>query len=48
MLINIIKKFEGTIKKETLTEEVIYASECDYTELTVNGEKLSMTVEVIK
>ena len=48
MLINVIKKFEDTIKKETLTEEVIYSLEADYTEVTINGEKLNMTVEVIK
>ena len=48
MLINVIKKFEDTIKKETLTEEVVYSSEADYTEVTVNGEKVNMTVEVIK
>ena len=48
MLIDIIKKFEDNIKKETLTLEVVYETDADYTETTINGETLNMTVEVIK
>jgi len=47
MLVDIIKKFEETIKKETLTCEVIYNGEADYSEVVINGETLNMTVEVI-
>ena len=48
MLLGIIKKFEETIKKETLTCEVIYNGEADYSEIVINGEALNMTVEVIR
>ena len=48
MLIEVLKKFADTIKKETLTQEIVYNGEFDYTETTINGEKLKMTVEVVK
>ncbi len=48
MLTLIVKKFEDTIKKETLTEEVLYNEETNYSQVTINGEKLNMNVEVIK
>ena len=48
MLIDVIKKFEDNIKKETLTLEVVYGADADYTETTINGETLNMTVEVVK
>ena len=48
MLLDVIKKFESTIKKETLTEEVLYNEEADYTETVINGETLKMTVVVVK
>ncbi|MFT8347796.1 isoleucine--tRNA ligase [Clostridium saccharoperbutylacetonicum] len=48
MLVEVIKKFEETIKKETLTNEVIYNKEADYSEAAINGEILNMIVEVIK
>lgn len=48
MLIDIIKKFEDTIKKETLTVDVVYGVEAEYIETTINGETLNMTVEVVK
>ncbi|MGL5151922.1 MAG: isoleucine--tRNA ligase [Clostridium sp.] len=48
MLINVIKKFVDSIKKETLTVEVLYNESATYTETTINGEKLDMAVEVIK
>lgn len=47
MLLAVIKKFEETIKKETLTCEVIYNAEADYSEVVINGETLNMTVEVV-
>ena len=47
MLLDIITKFEETIKKETLTCEVIYRDEIDYSEIAINGEALNMTVEVM-
>jgi isoleucyl-tRNA synthetase len=48
MLIDIINKFAEVIKKETLTQEIVYNEEANYTETVINGEKLNMTVEVIK
>ena len=48
MLTDVIKKFEDTIKKETLTIDVVYGTEAEYTETTINGETLNMTVEVVK
>ena len=48
MLMNVIKKFAETIKRDTLTEEIIFAANREYTETTINGEKLNMAVEVIK
>ena len=45
MLEGVIKKFEDTIKKETLTEEVRYNNEASMTEVTINGKKLQMAVE---
>ena len=47
-LIDVIKKFIDIIKKETLTQEVVYNGEFDYTETVINGEKLNMTVEVVQ
>ena len=49
MLEKVIKKFETEIKKETLTENVYYGNNRkSYTEVTINGEKLMLDVEVIK
>ena len=49
MLIDVIKKFEDTVKKETLTVDVVYgANDVEYTETTINGEKLDMAVKVNK
>jgi isoleucyl-tRNA synthetase len=48
MLMDVVKKFEDTIKKETLTEEVVYGAEAEYTEVMINGESLNLTVEVIR
>lgn len=48
MLLDVVKKFAEVIKKETLTQEIVYNEEASYTETVINGEKLNMTVEVIK
>ena len=48
LLLDIIKKFSETIKKETLTSDIIYNETCDYTQTIINGENLDMTVEVVK
>ena len=48
MIEEIVKKFENEIKKETLTEKVVYDAKRDtYTEVSINGEKLMLDVEVI-
>ena len=48
MLENIIKKFEKTIKHDTLAKEIIYGKERKtYTESKINGETLDIDVEVI-
>ena len=44
MLEGVIKKFADTIKKETLTEEIVYNGDADYSEAKVNGEILKMAV----
>lgn len=49
MLEELIKKFEEEIKKETLTENVLFnAKRENYTEVSINGEKLMLDAEVIK
>jgi isoleucyl-tRNA synthetase len=48
MLIDVIKKFEQTIKKETLTCEVLYNQESNYSETVINSETLNMNVEVVR
>ncbi len=48
MLINIINKYSDVIKRETLTQEITINEDADYTETVINGEKLNMTVKVIK
>ena len=48
MLESVVKKFENEIMKETLTEKVLYNNKRDtYTEVSINGEKLMIDVEVI-
>lgn len=47
-LINIIKKNELIIKKETLTQEILVNQEANYKEVTINGENLSMDVKVVR
>ena len=48
MLISVIEKFKHTIKKDTLTVEIISGAERDYTETIINGEKLNLDVEINK
>ena len=48
MLINIINKYSDVIKRETLTQEIVINEDADYTETVINGEKLNMTVKVMK
>ena len=49
MLENVIRKFEHQIKKDTLAITVQYnMNRANYTETTINGEKLQIDVEVIK
>ena len=48
ILINIINKYSDVIKRETLTQEIVINEDADYTETVINGEKLNMTVKVIK
>ena len=45
MLIDVIKKFEDTIKNDTLTVNINYNEESDYKEFTINGESLKMNVK---
>ena len=48
MLIDIINKYSDVIKRETLTQEIAINEDVDYTETIINGEKLNMTVKVVK
>lgn len=48
VLENVVRKFENTIKKETIAEEVIYNESKEYTDCKINGEDFKMQVEVIK
>ena len=49
MLEELVKKFESEIKKETLTENIVFNAKRDtYTEVNINGEKLMLDVEVVK
>lgn len=47
MLIDIIKKYEDSIKRDTLATEVIYNDEANYTDTKINGELLKLAVEKI-
>ena len=45
----LVKKFESEIKKETLTENIVFNTQRNtYTEVSINGEKLMLDVEVVK
>ena len=48
MLEAIAKKYEDTIKKETLTVQIAYNEEQRYTEYSINGQILNIAVEVVK
>ena len=48
MLEAVINKFADTIKKETLTQEIAFNEEHNYNETVINGEKLNMSVDVIR
>ena len=48
MLTQVVKKFEDSIKNDTLAENVVYDEEREYEEVSINGEKLKIAVEVIK
>ena len=48
MLIDVINKYSEIIKKETLTQEILINKTVEYKETIINGETLSMTVEVIR
>ena len=49
MLEELVKKFEKDIKKETLTENILFNAKRDtYTEVSINGGKLMLDVEVVK
>ena len=46
MLENVIKKFAEQIQRDTLANEIIYNAERNnYTETSINGEKLQIEVE---
>ena len=48
ILLTVIKKYAEVIKKETLTQEIVYNIEADYSDTVINGENLKMTVEVVR
>ena len=46
---SIVRKFEDTIKHDTLADEIIYnAPKENYEEISINGEKTMISVEIIK
>ena len=47
-LIAVINKYSDVIKRETLTQEIVINEKEEYTEAVINGEKLNMTVKVIR
>lgn len=44
----VVKKFEDSIKKETLSVGIFYNLDREYTKNKINGEELDMAVEVVK
>ncbi|SHH82709.1 Isoleucyl-tRNA synthetase [Clostridium collagenovorans DSM 3089] len=48
MLEAVIRKYEDTIKRDTLTVEIKFNEEKEYTEFKINGEELKLAVEVVK
>ena len=45
MLLDVIKKFRNTIKKETLTVEISYNGEATFDEYIINGETLRLQLK---
>jgi isoleucyl-tRNA synthetase len=48
MLEGVVKKFEDYIQRETLSVSVGYGLQREYIECNINGEKLNISVEVVK
>jgi isoleucyl-tRNA synthetase len=48
MLQVVVEKFAEVIKRETLTLEIVFGADREYTETNINGEKLDLAVEVIR
>ena len=49
MLMNLMKREEVQIKKDTLANEIVYGQKREsYTETSINGEMLNLDVEVVK
>jgi isoleucyl-tRNA synthetase len=48
MLEAVVEKFEAHIMRETLAIEVVYNGAREYTESSINGEKLNLAVEVVR
>lgn len=44
----VVKKYEDTIKKETLTVKIVFNETRDYKEVKINGEELKLDMEVAK
>ena len=44
----VVKKFEDSIRKETIAEEVLYNKDIEYVDCKINGEDFKIQVEVIK
>ncbi|WP_244834237.1 isoleucine--tRNA ligase [Clostridium sp. BJN0001] len=47
-LLGSVKKYQDTIKKETLTVNIHYGETADYSEVSINDHKLNMDVKVVK
>lgn len=48
LLQGIVLRFDEVIKGETLTEEIFHGAAKEYSEVSINGEKLQIAIEVIK
>jgi isoleucyl-tRNA synthetase len=48
MLEAVVERFEAHIMRETLAIEVVYNASREYTEASINGEKLNLAVEVVR
>lgn len=44
----VVKKFEDSIRKETIAKEVLYNKDIEYVDCKINGEDFKIQVEVIK